>query len=409
MGLSSRPRYKLPPTPTPIPTPKKEWRCPFVEKGSRISYPRKHASVPGVSTQQFSRETQPMRIQRSLSASAALVLALLVIVGVRAALRPASTSPIAGPNAIAAVERIELGGVEQTVLIRGHDQSAPVLLYLHGGPGFAHLPMAPAYSDELEKHFVVVHWDQRGAGASCEGTDYEGLEPGQIVDDTIELSEKLASRFGGDGRFVLLGHSWGSIVGARAVRARPDLYYAYVGLGQLVNGRQNEVLSYNWVVEEAERRGDQDALSLLRTITPPYANYDQVSEQRRWLMSYGGTVYATDRAKSFLWPLLTGPEYTIGTRLSFLSCFSASIDALWDAIDAVDFQTQIPRLEVPVFFFTGKHDWNTPYPLVEEWAEVLEAPSVEIVWFEDSAHMIPMESPASFQQALIDKVLPLTR
>ena len=90
-------------------------------------------------------------------------------------------------------------------------------------------------------------------------------------------------------------------------------------------------------------------------------------------------------------------------------CFSASIDALWDRIDDVDFPLQIPRLEVPVFLFTGRHDWNTPYVLAEKWAQTLKAPSVELVWFEDAGHMIPLESPAEFQRALIDKVLPRTR
>lgn len=336
-----------------------------------------------------------------------LLAAFIVAVGLFA-LRPASTPPIDGPAAIAALERVSLGGVEQTILIRGNDRSFPVLLYLHGGPGFAHLPLALSYSGELEKYFVVVHWDQRGAGASCEGTDWDELTPEQIVADTIELSEQLASRFGGEGRIVLLGHSWGSVVGALAVQERPDLYHAYVGLGQLVNARQNELLSYNWVVAEAERRNDQGALAQLRTVSPPYADNEQLALQRRWLMTYGGSVYATDRARPFLWPLLFGPEYTLRTRLSFPTCMIASLDAIWSALDDLDFQSQIPRLEVPVFFFAGRHDWNTPYPLVEKWAEVLEAPSVEVVWFEDAGHMIPMESPAKFQRALIDKVLPRT-
>lgn len=338
-------------------------------------------------------------------ALAALLAAFILAVGLLA-LRPAATAPIDGPAAIAALERVSLGGVEQTILVRGNDRSFPVLLYLHGGPGFGHLPLAPRYSEELEKHFVVVHWDQRGAGASCEGTDWDELASEQIVADTIELSEQLASRFGGEGRIVLLGHSWGSVVGALAVQKRPDLYHAYVGLGQLVNGRQNELLSHSWVVAEAERRDDQQALTELRTVSPPYADHEQLAMQRRWLMKYGGSVYATDRARPFLWPLLFGPEYTLGTRLSYPACFTASLDAIWGEIDDLDFQSQIPRLEVPVFFFVGRHDWNTPYPLVEAWAEVLEAPSVELVWFEDAGHMIPLESPAKFQRALLDKVLP---
>jgi len=350
-----------------------------------------------------------MRALKRLAISLGLVLGVTLLAAGLLALRPASTAPLEGPAAIATLESVPLGGVEQTILIRGKDRTAPVLLYLHGGPGFPHLSLAPRYSDELEKEFVVVHWDQRGAGASCAGTDWDNVTLEQIVADTIELSAQLAERFGSTGRIVLLGHSWGSVVGALAVQKRPDLYHAYVGLGQLVNGRQNEVLSLEWTVGEAQRRNDQEALAALRTVAPPYSDYEQLGKQRKWLIAYGGSVYAMDRVRPLIWPALFGPEYTLGTRFSFPGCFSASINAMWGRIDGVDFPSQIPRLEVPVFFFIGRHDWNTPYALVEEWAEILEAPSVEVVWFEDAGHMIPVESPAEFQRALIEKVLPRAR
>lgn len=349
-----------------------------------------------------------MRVLRTIAALIGVVIVVLVAGIVLLALRPASTQPLEGPGAIAALERVTLGGAEQTILVRGEDRSAPVLLYLHGGPGFAALPLAPRYSGELEKHFVVVHWDQRGAGASCEGTPWDDLSLDRIVADTIELSEQLAARFG-DGRVVLLGHSWGSVVGVRAVQQRPDLYRAYVGLGQLVNGPQNELLSYDWVVEEAERRNDEEALAALLAVSPPYADFEELGEQRRWLNAYGGSFYAMDHVRPLAWALLFGPEYTLRTRLDFMDCFTRSIDALWSELDDIDFPTQVPRLETPVFFFTGRHDWNTPYPLVAKWAAVLEAPSVEVVWFEDAGHMIPMEVPQAFQRMLIEKVLPVAR
>ena len=107
--------------------------------------------------------------------------------------------------------------------------------------------------------------------------------------------------------------------------------------------------------------------------------------------------------------LLFAREYTLATRLSYLECFEQSLEAMWRDVAAVDFPTQIPRLEVPVFFFAGRHDWNTPFPLVEEWAASLAAPHVEIVWFDDAGHMPPIESPAEFQRALLEKVWPLTQ
>ena len=333
-----------------------------------------------------------------LLAAAALGLAVL-------ALLPAATAPIEGANAIAALERVSLGGVEQTILLRGSDRTKPVLLYVHGGPGFAQLPLAPGYSDQLERHFVVVHWDQRGAGASCAGTDFASLTRERIVADALELSERLAKRFGG--RIFLLGHSWGSAVGALAVQRRPDLFLAYVGLGQLVNGRRNEELSYQFVVDEAKRRGDAAALAELAPIHPPYQMGRGLEVQRRWLAAYGGSIYATEHAREALPAALFGREYTLATRLRYFSCLRSSLDRLFAGLDDFDAIAQIPRLEVPVFLFSGRHDWNTPYPLVEEWAAALEAPHVEIVWFDEAGHFVPIEAPEAFQRALIEKLTPL--
>src|SRR5512145_1375048 len=154
-------------------------------------------------------------VVRLVKAIAFGIVGLLALLGLWA-LVPAGTAPIEGERAIAALERVSLGGAEQTILIRGHDPGKPVLLVVHGGPGFAQLPIAAGYSDQLERHFVVVHWDQRGAGASCAGTDFAALTREQIVADALELSSLLARRFGGGGRIFLLGHSWGSVVAALA-------------------------------------------------------------------------------------------------------------------------------------------------------------------------------------------------
>jgi pimeloyl-ACP methyl ester carboxylesterase len=323
------------------------------------------------------------------------------------ALLPAHTAPIAGEQAIAELERVSLGGFEQTILVRGQDRRLPVLLYVHGGPGFGQLPIAAGYSDQLERHFVVVHWDQRGAGASCAGADFSTLTRERIVADAIELAEQLRERFGGGGRIFLLGHSWGSVVGALAAQQRPDLFAAYVGMGQVVNGRRNEELALQFVQDEARRRGDAEALAELTPLRVPYATVDALVTQRRWLGRYRGSIYNTERARDVLPAALFGREYTLATRLSFMSCFRRSLDQLWAGLDGFDAISQIPRLDVPVYFFAGRHDWNTPFPLVEEWAARLVAPHVEIVWFDEAGHVPPIETPEEFQRALIDKLTPL--
>jgi proline iminopeptidase len=177
----------------------------------------------------------------------------------------------------------------------------------------------------------------------------------------------------------------------KAVQRRPDLFYAYVDTGQLLHRDRQEQISYDWVMAQARQAGDQEALAELATIHPPYTRQTEFKLQRHWLSKYHGDEFAVDRVREFLPAKLFGREYTLGTRLH------------------VDPLSQVRRLEVPVFIFLGRHDFNTPTSLVEEWASRLQAPRVEIVWFESAGHFLAAEAPEEFQQRLVEKLLPLAR
>lgn len=346
-----------------------------------------------------------MRFVKRLGIVVAGIGVLSALAVAALALRPVSTAPIEGPRAIATLEEIELGGVPQTILLRGRDVEAPILLYVHGGPGAGQLPIAHGYSDRLEQHFLVVHWDQDGAGASCNDTDWDSLSLDRTVSNTIELIEKLTARFGKQ-KIVLVGHSWGSIVGALTAHRRPDLLHAYVGVGQLVHGARNEQVSYAWVTGEAIRRGDEKARAELATVSPPYLDNRALEVQRAWLYRYGGALYDVAGARWVLWPLLFGPEYSLGTRLRYGDCIRRSLDALWGEVTRLDLFREVRELRVPVFLILGKNDWNTPAVLAKTWAAGLTAPSVDVISLEETAHFIPIEAPFAFQRALIDRVLP---
>jgi pimeloyl-ACP methyl ester carboxylesterase len=194
-------------------------------------------------------------------------------------------------------------------------------------------------------------------------------------------------------------------VGALAAQRNPEAFRAYIGLGQAVHGKRNEEVSYQFVLDEARRRGDETALTQLEAISPPYPSVEDLGVQRRWLVTYGGTVFNGEAASEVLWPALFGREYTLATRLGFFGCMQNSLDLMWDEFVEIDLFQQIPRLEVPVYLLIGRHDFNTPFELAVEWAGQLSAPKVEIVWLEDVAHMAPLEDPIAFQRALIDRVL----
>ena len=335
--------------------------------------------------------------------------AAITLVVVALALIPATTPEIAGEDPIAALESVELGGVEQWLLVRGRDRSKPVLLFLHGGPGNAFIGLARQFSSRLEDDFVVVHWDQRGAGKSCSpDIPDESLNLEQYLADTLELVRLLQDRFGVE-KIYLLGHSWGSVLGVITAQRHPELLHAYIGLGQVVNMRRNEEISYDFVVEQARAEGNQDALDALAKIHPPYQSVGELAAQRRWLSHYRGDYYAGSMLPRLIGALLLAPEYTLRDKLGYLPCTLNSIEQAWGDLQAIDFLTDVDRLDVPTYLFTGSHDYNTPFELVEQWAAQLRAPHIEIVWFENSAHMACLEEPQRFQDELIDRVLAQTQ
>ncbi len=348
-------------------------------------------------------------LRRGVIGSLALVLVLLAVALLyRSASqwRTAAATRIEKENGIESLEAVELGGVEQWIYLRGHDRSKPVLLFLHGGPGTSEMPLARDFGLRLEEHFVVVHWDQRGAGKSCTSEiPNDSLRLPQYLADTAELVELLRRRFGVE-KIFLLGHSWGSVLGVLTVQRQPELFHAYVGLGQVVDIRRGEEISYRFVLDRAKAEGNAKALEELATVRPPYSSMDDLMLQRNWLSHYRGDVLEGGAIRKIVQAVLFAPEYSALDAISFYGCVVNSLDQAWDDLANIDFVHQAPRLEVPVYFFTGRHDYNTPFELVEDYYEILEAPHKEIVWFENSAHMANLEEPDRFQDLLIQKLLP---
>src|ERR1051326_553298 len=206
-----------------------------------------------------------------------------------------STPQMGTPNGIAELQPIELNGYPQWLLIRGQDVSKPLLLFLHGGPGESNMWTAHYAMKELEQHFVCVNWDQRGTGKSFRpGPPPETMTIDQFVKDTIALIELLCARFGQQ-KILLFGHSWGSILAMKVAAARPDLLHAVIGMGQFVDGKRGEDLSYQYVLERAHAEHNRTAIRSLEQIGAPPYRKDDLFVQRKWLFSFWGGFYVVGR------------------------------------------------------------------------------------------------------------------
>ena len=323
---------------------------------------------------------------------------------------------ITSAEGIHSLERITLGGVDQWILIRGWKRSAPVLLLVHGGPGFPSMPFAHATS-RLEKHFVVVRWDQRGAGKSYSPTlPDSSMNMKQFVADTLDLTDLLRQRFN-QSRIMIGAHSWGSMIAALAVQQAPDRYSAYFAVSQAANAPESERLMYRWALSKGNDEGNEKALSQLRSLGPPpyeqFADYHMMTD---WIAHFSAHEHRPLSPARFILLALESPFYSWADLIRIPLGAKYSFSNLWrEAFYGIDLLKQAPRLNVPVFFFLGRHDHTATASaaMAERYFEALDAPrGKRLIWFENSGHWPHLEEPDHFQDNLVraaEEVLELER
>ncbi len=290
------------------------------------------------------------------------------------------------PESIAVLEKLKINGTNQWISIRGRDRANPVLLWLHGGPGSAQMSMSHYLDAELEEEYVVVHWDQRGAGKSnYSGFSEETMTIQQFKDDTLLLISFLQESLGQE-KIYLLGHSWGTQLGIELVDEYPEKFHAYIAVSQVVDHTRAVEIAGDWLRQEMKEGGDQGGLEKLNKIDNPAYYHKDYRELAQLTVSYGGNY-----DKSFLELALISfkaPEYTFidyyrlldGMRRGGAPIHQDGIMTQFNYIDS------IPEIEVPIYFLVGSYDYNTPLQLVEEYYNQIEAPAKKMIVFEDSAH-----------------------
>jgi pimeloyl-ACP methyl ester carboxylesterase len=313
------------------------------------------------------------------------------------------------PNSIAIIEKLPIGGIDQFILIRGHDKGNPLILFLHGGPGSVATPFAYKIHRDLEEHFIVVNWDQRGAGKSySKKIPKESMKIEQFILDAHELIQLLLTKFNHK-KLYLVGHSWGTILGTLVVSRYPELIHAYIGVGQVVNILDNERLSYQYTIDQAKKQGNEKALKQLKKLEPyPERDINDIKalrKQRKWLTKFGGVMHNGTSWWPYIKIVLASPEYSLKDMNKFIKGLKFSLEAMWSQLFEIDFFKQISEIKVPVYICMGRFDYNTPFELAEKYFNRLQSPKKKYIWFENSAHMLTIEESEKFNNFLINVVL----
>lgn len=351
-----------------------------------------------------------------------LTIILLLAVIVVASQWMAHTPPILDedgkplPNSIASLEKVRLGGVDQWLIIRGEDINKPVLLFLSGGPGSSEAGRVLRFNQELEKHFVVVIWEQRGCAKS-----YPSLNPksaltmDQYAADIVELTDMLRERFDEE-KIYLVGHSWGTVIGTRAVQARPDLFHAYIGTAQMVDIREADQDIYQLLLEHSRKTGDTQSTQTLEKLgEPPYLVKNPILPYSTFFgLEYAFFQGADIKDEEFrrdgdlLVLLFKQPEYGWLDRLYNLLSLKDTFNAVYPQLQEFDFRLDAAKLDLPVYMILGRYDINGTYWLAEEYFNILQAPHKQLYIFEDSGHGMIWEEAEKYHDIMINTILPET-
>jgi proline iminopeptidase len=300
---------------------------------------------------------------------------------------------------------VMLGGEPQYVEINGASKDNPVLLFLHGGPGWPQTPHLRYFNAALWQHMTVVAWEESGCGKSYMNHPApEKLNLEQIVKDAHELTQMLKKQFGKQ-KIYLAGFSWGSIPGLMLAAKYPEDYAAYFGITQVIDLNKSIAISRQWIRKQARTQNDTVTLKILAQLDRGdtaicIRPIDCFLTQYGLLNKYGGALYSSEGEKAIAKAEIYYSDYQ---KYDWYKAFLYSAYRLEKDLFHTDL-SYINQLKIPVYFIMGRHDWNLPTSITVAFAKKLAAPKKELIWLEHSGHEPSSEEPDRFNQIMIERV-----
>ncbi len=280
---------------------------------------------------------------------------------------------------IRVAEAVSIGGINQWIEINGESDTLPVLLFLHGGPGNSVMSYANKFTRILQRHFIVVQWDQRESGETAI------LNPTPVPltlklmeSDAAAMVDHLRSRFSRQ-RIFLVGHSWGGFLALRVAALHPEWLEACVAVAPMIDQWESERLTLSWLMEKAGKDKNKEALEELGRVTVPFRSIDELYFHRHWLAVANGNK-----------PVSKAAVRKWGERW---------FDLYREAC-AVNLAETMPELKCPIYFFLGSSDRQASSTISEAYYRHLKAEKKDLIWFTKSAHSLNLTEPIKFQETI---------
>ena len=351
---------------------------------------------------------------------AVIMGSLLIITGILLIYSPGKPEQFLDKNGKKIVGTISektfmtIGGVKQGMFIRSKNIKNPVLLYVHGGPAFPNYFLIDKFDPQLEDIFTVCYWEQRGGGLSySQEVTLQSMTLDQLTSDAIEVTNYLRKRFGKE-KIYMIAHSGGTPIALSAASREPQLYHAYIAMAQITKQYESEKIAYKYMLEQYAKAGNQKKISELKKFRVLESDSNIISFYKsavrdQYMHELGiGTMRNMKSVFSGVFiPVWTCKAYTLKEKINIWRSkfFFLPKTELLNEICRNDFTAKIPKLNIAVYFFSGKYDLTVNINLAKEYFNQLEAPVKGFYTFDKSAHSPIFEEPQKVKDILEKDVL----
>jgi pimeloyl-ACP methyl ester carboxylesterase len=328
-----------------------------------------------------------------------LVITILILITIRFVF-PTWTPPIEGyPDSISTLKQVEINGTKLELMIRGYNKNNPVIIFIHGGPGCSEIPYVKKYQDLLEKNFTIVQYDQRGAGKSYHFVeDYKDLSVELLVEDLVGITDYISNQLD-TLKIILVGHSFGTVIGIKTAQKIPEKYLAYVGIGQVGDFWQGELEDLQYCLNQARLNNNFNDINKIEKYRKGIIDKEE-SFPRYYTRKYGGAARQLSENIDIAKGVFLSTEYNWQDAIRYLIGMKISNDKLWIEIKNTNLPRQVNKLKIPCYFVTGKYDYMTPAKSAEDYLNLIDAPKKCFILFIKSAHYPHFEEKKDFNELM---------
>jgi len=298
---------------------------------------------------------------------------------------------------------VPINGQEQYVCIRGNSEENPVILNLHGGPAGPDTVFTYRFAKEICDEYTFVSWEQRGCGRTYYRNKKIDLNNKtaafeQALQDLDALVTYLCERFSKD-KIILMGHSYGTILGVNYVKRHPEKIEKYIGVGQSVSIVGTQTENYYEIMERLEP-GDTKAeeLTCAFNIFKKNPSIFTLMAFQKLAIPYFTSRMSTKEQIGFIF---ASPDLSFAdirwllSRLDYKKFYARNCQLL-DYTITCNIYDVGTEFEAPMSFISGEHDKSCNVDLVREYFDKIDAPAKDLVVMKQCGHSPQMEVPEAF-------------